>query len=288
MYRDMPEDVLVKLCTDVIEGVTKCVELTINKALDEANTGQTVDIDVPPIDSCLIGIKTEKPWECKCPDALAKNCDCSDSPMGLAVDIWFWSMIGLGAGGCFLVLVVAVMALIARQATKTPTFICLYSTCSGMFSLIFIAIGGAFILLVLVLEGVVPPKEIKDYVDNCETKISSDGGPPCLFESSCKLLRDIADDLFALGLGIGVPYFAAGIAFFLACYACCCCKPIMAQDSEAALEEAAVEAIEAETREISLETAAANEGDEILAIPVRCPSLPFCVHCTLSADRHAR
>ena len=122
----MPEDVLVKLCTDVIEGVTTCVELTINKALDEANTGQTVDIDVPPIDSCLIGIKTEKPWECKCPDALAKNCDSPDSPMGLAVDIWFWGMIGLGAGGCFLVLVVAVMALIARQATKTPTFICLY------------------------------------------------------------------------------------------------------------------------------------------------------------------
>ena len=152
-------------------------------------------------------------------------------------------MIGVGVFGLFFCLWVAILAV---MATRTPSGCCsvwFYSTCSALLNLIFSGIGIVFIAIGLASSASfspVAPFMGDDGVD-CPVNFAKlvgmesngDKATQCILDALCKALDVVLGRTTVLGFGIGIPFFVAGTAMFIACYACCCCKSQFSADAAA-------------------------------------------------------
>ena len=189
----------------------------------------------------------EEQLECACPEDNSKwrECDCSkssknpeesnDNAVAMLIRLWPRVMFGAGISGLVFCLIVAILAI---MTTRKPWAVCYYSACSGLLALIFLAVGAVFIIIGLSSAA---PNNVTTQVDSslswvgneneCLIGMASvmgsditDEATMCLMDALCQVLTIILKRLTLLGLGIGIPYFVAGAAMFIACYTCCCCK----------------------------------------------------------------
>jgi hypothetical protein len=176
--------------------------------------------------------------ECSCPEDTSKwkECDCSNGNFAATViGLWPNVMIGIGVFGVVFCLIVAILAI---MATRQSSAVYCYSACSGLLTLIFLAVGVVFTIIGL---SAAAPSNISTQMDpqltwvgnadQCPAGLATlmgsdttDKATMCLTEALCQALTVILEKLTILGFGIGIPYFVAGGAMFFACYACCCCS----------------------------------------------------------------
>ena len=98
------------------------------------------------------------------------------------------------------------MAGLALVATRTPKGVYLYSSCAGLLSTVFIAVGGGMTVLGIGLK--ITGSVVAKWIDDCEAELGDSAG--CSQKKMCGVVRDLRDKLFTLLLGAGVPLFVAG------------------------------------------------------------------------------
>ena len=196
--------------------------------------------------ACMHQMRTEH-LECACPKETSKwkECDCSkssknpeesnDNAAAVLIGLWPSIIMGIGSFGlvfCFIVAILAIMA------TRQSSALCCYSACSGLLALTFLAVGAVFVMIGLsaatpsvITTRIGPSLTWVGNENECPRGMAtamgsdiSDDATMCLTAAMCQALTVILARFTILGLGIGIPYFVAGAAMCIACYASCCCK----------------------------------------------------------------
>ena len=178
-------------------------------------------------------------------DADPDSCDCSGT--GLQNFIDFWALLSLAFGLLGLVGAILFTGIPAAVSAWKPVPCCnyvLFSVCSGIWSLVFLGIGGFFIVLGIAFA---PGGEFRRGLlesSGCDESWSSEidgddaalqmaaGAINCVQEAVCGAVFTLADRLSAAATSIGVPYFLAGLVMFLGCYVCCVCKKSVPQKDD--------------------------------------------------------
>ena len=167
--------------------------------------------------------------------ACERSCDCSNSPLGLAIQWWQVSMITLAAAGCALAFLVAVLALGALSSRSGICSVYAYSTCSALMTFAYGTIGAAFILIGLLVTFEFKYESFALINDCRGLHISnSDATDPtaaCTADAVCDVVAYLKLRMQMLGFGLGVPFFLCGFMMFISCWFCCCCKSAFIVDS---------------------------------------------------------
>mmetsp|Transcript_2287 Transcript_2287/g.3673 ORF Transcript_2287/g.3673 Transcript_2287/m.3673 type:complete len:261 (-) Transcript_2287:766-1548(-) len=221
MHHNLIEEALEKSCDKSAE-LLKCFDV---------DNGCTGEVPTPPEetnacnlkDMCLMNVKKE--GGCICKTEKHQECDCSKGTLGMVIGFWKLIMIVIGAAGCFLAFIVAAAAL---TATFTKSGVYIWSTCSGCLTLVFGAIGAAFILIALVVTMDFD-QPMLNLLKDCEGELlkdikSEDTVGKCSVTSICDLVEFLKGKAQVLGFGLGIPFFVSGGMMYFGCWACCCCK----------------------------------------------------------------
>ena len=189
---------------------------------------------------CVKGFKTNL-YDCDCPpDSYDDKCVCNDdAPAQRAFDTWRLMMLLIGAVGCGVCFLVAAVSFCA--ARKKGSLLWVYSTCSGLLTFLFGAIGAVFLcvgLLMTVETSALPGTGVFNGTDtgfsqlriltDCDNYVEEnnegDETSQCLVKTICSAMNLLKFRFTLLGYGLGIPFFLGGFMMFIACYACCCCK----------------------------------------------------------------
>ena len=178
-------------------------------------------------------------------DADPDSCDCTGT--GLQGFIDFWALISLAFGLLGLVGAILFTGIPAAVSAWKPVPCCnyvLFSVCSGIWSLVFLGIGGLFIVLGIAFAPGGEGRRGLLEGSGCDESWSSDidgddagsqmaaGAIDCVQEAVCGSVFTLADKLSAAATSIGVPYFLAGLVMFFGCYVCCVCKKSVPQKDD--------------------------------------------------------
>jgi len=178
-------------------------------------------------------------------DADPDSCDCTGT--GLQGFIDFWALISLAFGLLGLVGAILFTGIPAAVSAWKPVPCCnyvLFSVCSGIWSLVFLGIGGLFIVLGIAFAPGGEGRRGLLEGSGCDESWSSDidgddagsqmaaGAIDCVQEAVCGSVFTLADKLSAAATNIGVPYFLAGLVMFFGCYVCCVCKKSVPQKDD--------------------------------------------------------
>ena len=102
--------------------------------------------------------------------------------------------------------VVALLSLIAAKESKGRLSLYIYTSCTAVLCLVFIAVGGGMTVLGIGLK--VSGSFVAEFFDNCESEMGDSAG--CKQKKICLALRSTRNKLFLFLMGAGIPLLAAG------------------------------------------------------------------------------
>jgi len=191
---------------------------------------------------------------CTCPTDEPEDCGCDGSEYQGVDGTWRLLCLALGAVGLIgAVIFTGIPAGVAGWKKIPCINVICFSVCSGIWSLIFIGCGAAFLAISVMLSPAGPwGKEVMKVCPKEEVDLETDmldettaEAIDCAAESLCRGTHTILSNLVRTSNAIGAPFMIAGIVMFVGCYVCCCCKNSVPQgDDEGTTEMAKVAPLE--------------------------------------------